>query len=179
MAEAEVAAFLSHITLDRNVAPNTQNQALNALNFLYTHVLGKTLQPITGIVRAKKSQKLPVVLDRQEIRALFREMDPPYWLLTGLMYGSGLRLMEGLRLRVKDIDFNYRAIVVKDGKGRKDRVVTLPDELMAPIKVQLEQAHVKPINAHSQSLPPARQQRSLRCAYQSIARLAYQRHGRL
>jgi len=141
MGEAEVAAFLSHLTLNRNVAPNTQNQALNALNFLYTHVLGKPLQPIEGIVRAKKAQKLPIVLDRREIRALFRELDPPYWLLTGLMYGSGLRLMEALRLRVKDIDFNYKAIMVRDGKGSKDRVVTLPDELIAPIKLQLEHAH--------------------------------------
>lgn len=140
MAETEVAEFLSHLTLDRNVAPNTQNQALNALNFLYSNVLGKPLQPITGIVRAKKSQKLPIVLDRQEIRALFRELEPPYWLLTGLMYGSGLRLMEALRLRVKDIDFSYRIIVVRDGKGGKDRVVTLPDVLIAPIELQLKQA---------------------------------------
>ena len=139
MAEAEVAAFLNHLTLEKNVAPNTQNQALNALNFLYTHVLGQPLESVHGIVRSKKSKKLPIVLDKDEIRQLFRELDPPYWLLTGLMYGSGLRLMEALRLRVKDIDFQYKAIVVRDGKGGKDRVVTLPEELIDPLKLQLEQ----------------------------------------
>ena len=92
MAETEVAEFLSHLTLNRNVAPNTQNQALNALNFLYSHVLGKPIEPTTGIVRAEKSQKLPIVQDRQKIRILFREMDPHYWLLTGFMYCSRLRL---------------------------------------------------------------------------------------
>lgn len=139
MSEKEVSAFLNHLSIDRNVSPNTQNQALNALNFLYKNVLKKPLENVTGIIRSKKKQKLPIVLTHQEVRNLFREMQPPYWLLTGLMYGSGMRLMEALRLRTKDIDFHYRAILVRNGKGGKDRVVTLPDELINPLKLQLEQ----------------------------------------
>ena len=139
MAEREVSEFLSHLALDRNVSPNTQNQALNAINFLYKHVLNRPLESIEGIARAKKKQKLPIVLTPHEIRQLFVELQPPYWLLTGLMYGSGLRLMEALRLRVKDLDFTYRAILVRNGKGGRDRVVTLPDELIKPLKLQLEQ----------------------------------------
>lgn len=142
MAEEEVTEFLNHLSLERRVSPNTQNQALNALKFLYAHVLGNPLEKVEGIVRAKKQQKLPVVLNQDEIRAIFRELEPPYWLLTGLMYGSGLRLMEALRLRVKDLDFDYRAIIVRNGKGGKDRVVTLPDELINPLKVQLDQTRL-------------------------------------
>ena len=125
MGEAEVARFLNFLTIEKEVAPNTQNQALNALKFLYRHVLSRPLEDIEGIHRSKKQQKLPVVLEKNEIRALFKQLDPPYWLLTGLMYGSGLRLMEALRLRVKDLDFNYRAIYVRNGKGGKDRVVSV------------------------------------------------------
>lgn len=139
MGTDEVTDFLNYLTLQRNVAPSTQNQALNALNFLYTNVLNQPLESINGLIRSKKEKKLPIVLTQQEIRSLFKELEPPYWLLTGFMYGSGLRLMESLRLRVKDIDFHYRAIIVRNGKGGKDRVVTLPDELIDPIKLQLEQ----------------------------------------
>jgi len=142
MGEREVGEFLSYLSVVREVAPNTQNQALNALKFLYAHVLNNPLEKVEGIVRSKKQQKLPIVMNQDEVRAVFRELDPPYWLLTGLMYGSGLRLMEALRLRVKDLDFDYRAIVVRNGKGGKDRVVTLPDELIAPLKVQLEQTRL-------------------------------------
>ena len=138
MGEAEVSEFLNHLSLDRGVAPNTQNQALNALKFLYRHVLDRQLEDIDGIVRSKKQQKLPIVMSQSEIRDVLRELELPYWLLAGLMYGSGLRLMEALRLRVKDLDFDYRAIMVRNGKGGKDRVVTLPDELIAPLKTQLE-----------------------------------------
>ena len=137
MTETHVIAFLNHLTINKNVAPNTQNQALNALNFLYTHVLFQPLDKLQGIARSKKQQKLPVVLTHDEVKRLFRELESPYWILTGLMYGSGLRLMEALRLRVKDLDFNYRAIIVRNGKGGKDRVVTLPDELISPLKTQL------------------------------------------
>ena len=142
MGEAQISEFLNHLSLDREVSPSTQNQALNALKFLYRHVLDIPLEDIAGVVRAKKQQKLPIVLTQAEIRAVFRELEPPYWLLAGLMYGSGLRLMESLRLRVKDLDFNYRAIMVRNGKGGKDRVVTLPDELIPPLKTQLEQTRL-------------------------------------
>lgn len=142
MGEAEITQFLNHLSIDRGVSPNTQNQALNALKFLYRNVLHKPLDDLDGVVRSKKQQKLPIVLSRSEIRAIFRELEPPYWLLAGLMYGSGLRLMESVRLRVKDLDFEYRAIMVRNGKGGKDRVVTLPDELIAPLKVQLAQTRL-------------------------------------
>ena len=139
MGASEVKQFIDHLALDRNVAAATQNQALNALNFLYKNVLGMPLEKINGIQRSKKPQKLPVVLSHAEIRKMFRELDPPYWHLAGLMYGSGLRLMESVRLRVKDIDFHYRAITVRGGKGNKDRVVTLPDELIAALTLQIQQ----------------------------------------
>ncbi|MFT7213452.1 MAG: integron integrase [Granulosicoccus sp.] len=142
MGEREVTQFSNHLSLDRGVSPNTQNQALNALKFLYRHVLDMPFEEVAGIVRSKKQQKLPIVMTQSEIRAVLREMEPPYWLLAGLMYGSGLRLMEALRLRVKDLDFDYRAIMVRNGKGGKDRVVTLPDELIAPLKIQLDQTRL-------------------------------------
>lgn len=140
MGEKEVGKFLNYLSIERQVAPNTQNQALNALKFLYANVLNTPLDEVEGVVRSKKQQKLPVVLTGEEISRLLSELEPPYWLLAGLMYGSGLRLMEALRLRTKDIDFDYRAIVVRNGKGGKDRVVTLPQELVSPLKLQLEQA---------------------------------------
>ncbi len=139
MAENEVREFLNHLALERNVSPNTQHQALNAINFLYSCVLDLPLEQISGISRPRKKQKLPIVLTHEEIGLLLREMQPPFWHLTALMYGSGLRLMEALRLRVKDIDFHYRAIVVRNGKGGRDRVVTLPDELIKTLELQLEQ----------------------------------------
>lgn len=140
--ESDVSAFLSHLALDRKVAPNTQNQALNALLFLYRHVLGSPLEQIKHIQRASGKQKLPVVLDQDEIRRLIQSLEYPHWLLAALMYGSGLRLMEALRLRIKDIDFQYRAIKVMQGKGRKDRVVTLPDNLIDHLKTQIGHARM-------------------------------------
>jgi integron integrase len=138
MAEAEVAAFLSYLAVARDVAAATQNQALNALNFLYRWVLDRPLGNVAGIVRAKRPERLPTVLTTDEIAALLRAMDNDHWLLACLMYGSGLRLMEAVRLRVKDLDFDHRAVVVRSGKGGKDRVVTLPDELNIPLKRQLQ-----------------------------------------
>ncbi len=132
MASAEVNAFLTHLAVNRNVAPNTQNQALNALNFLYRHVLGQPLANISAI-RARKRQKLPAVLTRDEVRELLKHLHGIHWLAGCLMYGSGLRLMECCRLRVMHIDFDHRAINVINGKGAKDRVVTLPDELIEPL----------------------------------------------
>jgi site-specific recombinase XerD len=132
MAEPEVVAFLTHLAVAGNVAAATQNQALNALLFLYKHVLQRPLGDISGAVRAPDSRKLPVVLTVAEVAALLRELHDVSWLVACLQYGSGLRLMESVRLRVKDIDFNYRAILVRDGKGAKDCIVTLPDDLVDP-----------------------------------------------
>ena len=139
MAEPEVRAFLSHLAMNRNVAPATQNQALNALNFLYKVVLERPLNDSIGFTRAKKRQKLPVVLTREEVHSLLRELNGQHWLAACLMYGSGLRLMECVRLRVMHLDFDHRAIRVINGKGGKDRVVTLAEEIIVPLQRHLQQ----------------------------------------
>ncbi len=137
MGDREVVAFLSDLAVSGNVAESTQNQALNALCFLYKNVLERPLGELTGAVRAKRSQKLPVVLSQSEVSALLKNLDGVYWLIACLLYGSGLRIMEALRLRTKDLDFGHKAIIVRDGKGKKDRVVTLADELVLPLNRQL------------------------------------------
>ena len=149
LGEVEVAAFLSWLAVERNVAASTQNQALNALVFMYRYVLQRPLGDITGAVRAKRPRRLPVVLTRTEVGGLFRQLDGPCWLPASLLYGSGLRLMECLRLRVKDIDFDHHAILVRSGKGDKDRVVTLPGPCVQPLQRQLQAArnlHEKDLN---------------------------------
>ncbi len=138
LGDKEVGAFLTYLAQQRNVAAATQNQALNALVFLYRHVLEKPLGELQEVVRAKKPKRLPVVLSQQEVSRLLSHLTEVHWLIGCLMYGSGLRLMECVRLRVKDIEFAHRAIFVRDGKGGKDRVVTLADELLKPLSRHLE-----------------------------------------
>ena len=138
MGESEVAAFLSHLSVSRRVAPNTQAQALNALVFTYRHVLQRPLGDLPGIVRAQKKTKIPIVLSVEEVARVLGELQGIHWLIGCLLYGSGLRLMEAIRLRVKDLDFEHHALVVRDGKGRKDRIVTLPDELIEPLRTHLQ-----------------------------------------
>ncbi len=137
MGEAEVRSFLTHLAVDRNVAASTQNQALNALVFLYREVLERPLGDIVGAVRAKKPQKLPVVLAQAEVKQVLAALNGHHWMACCLLYGSGLRLMECIRLRVRDLDFDHRAVLVRDGKSRKDRVVTLPDALILPLRRHL------------------------------------------
>lgn len=137
MGEREVAAFLSDLALNAQVAPATQNQALNALVFLYGVVLERPLGDLAGVVRAKDKQRLPVVLSVEEVARVLAQLPDRVWLPACLQYGSGLRLMESVRLRVKDLDFEHRAVLVRDGKGGKDRVVTLPDELIGPLERHL------------------------------------------
>ncbi len=137
LGERDVAAFLSWLAVERGVAASTQNQALNALVFLYRRVLERPLGEIGGVTRARRPRRVPVVLSRDEVRRLLAELQGTPWLVAGLMYGSGLRLMEALRLRVKDVDFEHRAILVRAGKGNKDRVVTLAEPLVAPLRRQL------------------------------------------
>lgn len=139
--ESDVASFLTYLAVHRRVSPSTQNQALNALVFLYKHVLESPLQEIPTVKRASGKQKLPVVLTQQEVKLLLKNLPYPYWIIAAIMYGSGLRLMEALRLRIKDLDFKYRVIRVVNGKGGKDRVVTFPDHLVDHIKQQIE--HVR------------------------------------
>ena len=129
MGAEEIVAYLNHLAITRRVSASTQNQALNALNFLYKNVLGKDMGMLEGLIHAKRPRRLPVVLSRQEVASVLRELKGDNWLMAALMYGSGLRLLECLRLRVKDIDFDRRAIVVREGKGNKDRVTILPDRL--------------------------------------------------
>jgi len=147
MGEKEVTAFLTNLAVQRNVAAATQNQALNALNFLYKIVLEKPLENIQA-VRSTKQKKLPVVLTTVEIRLLLKHLNGHHWLAACLMYGSGLRLMEAIRLRVMHLDFDHRAIYIINGKGAKDRVVTLSDELIEPLRRHL--ASVK--NTHNKDL---------------------------
>ncbi|NTW29610.1 MAG: integron integrase [Coriobacteriia bacterium] len=148
MAEPEINAFLTHLAVDEKVSASTQNQALAALLFLYRHVIVYELGDLGGVIRARKPSHLPVVLTRQEVRAVLAELDGVEWLMASLLYGSGLRLTECLRLRVQDIDFGKGEIVVRDGKGAKDRVTMLPDLLKEPLREQLRHAHA----VHSRDL---------------------------
>lgn len=142
LGEEDVAAFLSHLAVDRDVAANTQNQALSALLFLYKNVLGKPLGAVTDSVRAKKPLKLPVVLSRDEVRLMLNELRGVHKLVGAILYGSGLRLMEALQLRVKDLNFEYQSLHIRAGKGAKDRVVTFPVSIHRAVQVQLEQARI-------------------------------------
>lgn len=138
MGDVEVAAFLSHLAGDPRVAASTQNQALNALLFLYKFVFGRPLGTLHGVVHARRPERLPVVLTIDEVARLLACIDDAHWLPACLRYGSGLRLMETVRLRVKDVDFEHRAIFVRESKGGADRVITLADELIIPLKRHLQ-----------------------------------------
>ena len=140
MGEQEVSAYLTHLAVKRRVSASTQNQALCALVFMYRHVLKKKLGDLNNVSRAKRPKKLPVVLTKDEVKLILDKLDGNRALMAKLLYGSGLRLMECLRLRIKDIDVNYRQIIVRNGKGGKDRVTLLPDELMPLVKQQFERA---------------------------------------
>jgi integrase len=138
MGAAEVDAFLSHLAVEGEVAASTQNQALNAIVFLYKHVLELELGNFDQFTRAKRPRKLPAVLTRDEVARLIETLEQPFWLMATLLYGSGLRLMDCLRLRVKDLDFGYQQIVVRDGKGNKDRVTVLPVSAIEPLRLHLQ-----------------------------------------
>lgn len=138
MGEPEVATFLTHLSVNRKVAPGTQAQALNALVFLYRKVLHQPLGELQGIVRAKKKERIPVVLTQSEVADVLSRLEHTHWLVACILYGSGLRLMECIRLRVKDLDLDRLSITVRSGKGDKDRVVTLARELVVPLKRHLE-----------------------------------------
>ncbi len=142
MGVPEIRAYLSHLAIDRQVAASTQNVALSALLFLYRDVLHIDLPYIDDIERAQRPARLPTVFTRAEVRAIFSHLSGEYHLIASLLYGTGLRLMECLRLRGKDIDFAYHQITVRDGKGEKDRVTMLPRVLVEPLKRQLEKARL-------------------------------------
>jgi integron integrase len=138
LGASEIERFLTHLALEARVAASTQNQALNALVFLYRHVLGLDAPVLGEIVRARRPRRLPVVLTPEEMRALLAQLHGVAWLVVSLLYGSGLRLLECLTLRVKDLDFGSAEIRVRDGKGRRDRVVPLPRKLMDPLGTHLD-----------------------------------------
>jgi integron integrase len=133
----EVQAFLTHLAVERRVSPSTQNQAKGALLFLYRHVLAVDLPWLSEVVQAKRQARLPVVLTPGEVRTLLDQMEGGMALLAQVLYGTGMRLMEGLRLRVKDVEFERREVTVRDGKGGKDRITMLPDRLVAPLRAHL------------------------------------------
>ena len=140
LGAAQVEAFLTHLAVDRKVSASTQNQALSAILFLYQKVLEIDLPWLDGVVRAKPSQYLPVVLTPEEARAVLDRMEGPIRLIAHLMYGAGLRISEALQLRIKDLNFAYRQVLVRGGKGGKDRVTMLPARLVAPLRDQLAHA---------------------------------------
>ena len=137
MGAVEVEAFLTYLAVDRNVSASTQNQAKSALLYLYKEVLGVELPWLDNVTQAKVPQRMPVVLTQAEVQAVLSRMDGTMWLIASLLYGSGLRIMEALRLRVKDVDFAQREILVREGKGFKDRVTMLPMSLVEPLKAHL------------------------------------------
>ncbi|MGB7651306.1 MAG: integron integrase [Gallionella sp.] len=137
MGAGEVEAFLTHLAVAGNVSASTQNQALSALLFLYREVLGIELPWLDEVVRAKKPQRLPSVLTRAEVTLVLERMEGVYGLMARLLYGTGMRLMEACRLRVKDVDFGQREILIREGKGAKDRVTMLPDTLVQPLQAFL------------------------------------------
>ncbi len=140
--ESDVAKFLSHLAVDRNVAPSTQNQALAAILFLFKEVVGRELRQVDGIVHAKRPRRLPVVLTRKEVRGVLARIDGRSHLVASLLYGAGLRLTEALRLRVKDVDTGYRSITVRDGKGRKDRISILPSSIVGELQTHINRESV-------------------------------------
>jgi integron integrase len=139
MGAAEVEAFLTHLAVDGHVSASTQNQALSALLFLYKEVLGIDLPWLNDVTRAKRPQRMPVVLTREEVHAVLDRMNGTHGLMARLLYGTGMRLMECARLRVKDVDFGRGEILIRDGKGAKDRVTMLPQSLVGPLQAHLQE----------------------------------------
>ena len=137
MSGKEVEAFLTHLALNRKVSPSTQNQALSAVLYLYKRVLEVDLPWLNNVVRAKRKKYIPVVFTRAEVKQLLAQFDGTYWLLFSLIYGAGLRISECARLRVKDVDFHYKQLIIRDGKGTRDRVTVFPEPLIDPLRNHL------------------------------------------
>lgn len=148
LGQREVEAFLTRLATERDVAPGTQNQALAAILFLYREVLGVELPWMEDVVRAKRPRRIPAVLSREEVSRMLAALDGQTWLMAALLYGTGMRLMECVRLRVKDVDFAHNEIVVRDGKGGKDRRVPLPQRLREALQAAVQRVRV----LHAQDL---------------------------
>ncbi len=143
MGAAEVEAYLTWLAVERKVSSSTQNQALSALLFLYRKVLDTQLPWMDGIVRSKRPRWLPTVLSPEEVAVVLSHLEGKYWLVASLLYGSGLRLLEGLRLRVKDLDFQMSQVVVRDAKGGRDRVTVLPDAVVPELQAWLQRRRTR------------------------------------
>jgi integron integrase len=137
MAEPEINAFLTHLAVKEHVSASTQNQALSALLFLYRYVLNRKIGDLGEVIRARKPIRVPIVMTREEVKAVLNNLTGDKWLMASMMYGAGLRLMECLRLRVQDIDFSRSEITIRDGKGAKDRITMLPESLKQPLRRHL------------------------------------------
>lgn len=160
ITEHNVRHFLEHLALERHIAPNTQKQALNSLVFMFRYGLERPLGDISDFIKAKSTQRLPDVLSIQEVRQVLEKLSGLHYVMAGLLYGSGLRLMECVRLRVQDVDFDYHQLMIRNGKGLKDRVVPLPQRFVADLRQQIEkvkQIHTKDLtlNVASVYLPYA------------------------
>ena len=140
MAEPEINAFLTHLAVKEKVSASTQNQALAALLFLYRQVIGRNVGDLGEVIRARKPERLPVVMTREEVKVVLGNLTGEKWLIAAILYGAGLRLMECLRLRVQDIDFSRNEILVRDGKGAKDRITMLPESVKASLQDHLKKA---------------------------------------
>jgi integron integrase len=172
MDAPEVEAFLTHLAVDENVAASTQNQALGALLFLYHEVLRKDLSRPLELLRARGSRRLPTVLTPTEVRAVLNQLTGMHLLMAQILYGSGLRLMECLRLRVKDVDFDQHQIVVRSGKGDKDRLTVLPETLVAPLRVHLDGVRAQHASDLKQGYGVVYLPHALAVKYPGAARLA-------
>ena len=133
----EIEAFLSHLAMDRDVAASTQNQALNAILFLYRYVIRREIGDLSGMVRARRPARLPVVLTPEEAEGVIAELEGDSWCIALLLWGGGLRLLEALRLRIHDVDFARRELRIRDGKGRRDRLTVLPDRAVEPLRARI------------------------------------------
>jgi integron integrase len=165
MGQAEVEAFLTYLATQRKVSTSTHRQALSALLFLYQKVLGVELPWMDALARPVPQKRIPVVLTRAEVQAVLDKLDGQHKLLASLLYGCGLRLLEGLRLRVKDVDFDRKLIIVRDGKGGKDRVVMLPHSLLAALRDQFTQTHALWAQDRAQNLPGVEMPHALQAKY--------------
>ncbi len=139
MGPAEVESFLSHLAVEGRVSASTQNQALQALLFLYRHVLGVDMPWLANVTRAARPKRLPVVLSVAEVKSVLAELEGTSWLIANFLYGSGLRLMEAHRLRVKDVVIDRGEVIVRDGKGGRDRLTVLPESIVAPLREHLSE----------------------------------------
>ncbi|MEH6542540.1 MAG: phage integrase N-terminal SAM-like domain-containing protein [Porticoccaceae bacterium] len=149
----DVTAFLTYLAVSRQVSPNTQNQAFNALLFLFRHVLGVQLENI-DTVRAKETRRIPVVLNSNEVNNIISQLKPPFKTMVQLAWGSGMRKTEILRLRIKDIDFDRQSITVREGKGRKDRITILPQCAVSDIQAAILRANTSTVSTSLKVLEP-------------------------